>query len=62
MLHESEQNLLKHPNIADLTPREYERLCNAVGALRRAALEFERAWEAVERNTARPDSFADLEP
>ena len=42
-----------YPNVADLKPREYERLYNALAGIKAAITEFEEAWEVVETNMER---------
>jgi hypothetical protein len=56
LIEAAKEALCDTPTVADLTPREYERLCNAVDALRCGVDEFGDAWKAVERNMAIPDS------
>ncbi|MHB8864455.1 MAG: hypothetical protein ACYC6N_18785 [Pirellulaceae bacterium] len=42
-----------HPEVADLSPREYERLHNALTGLKAALTEFQSVWGIVEAQIAR---------
>ena len=52
----AQNNLLLHPTIGDLTPRQYERLFLAIEEVQRAVREFKHAYEVLAANTTTVES------